>query len=99
MKKLNKDLNNRKLFKQYEKQYKILKALSHNELLPLDLRLQIQNEINKQIPKNASKVRQHNFCLETGRARGNLTDFGISRIEMKNKAEFGKLPGVRRSSW
>jgi small subunit ribosomal protein S14 len=98
MKKLNKDLNNRKLFKQYEKQYKILKALSHNELLPLDLRLQIQNEINKQIPKNASKVRQHNFCLETGRARGNLTDFGISRIEMKNKAEFGKLPGVRRSS-
>jgi small subunit ribosomal protein S14 len=98
MKKLNKDLKNRKLFKQYEKQYKILKALSHNELLPLDIRLQIQNEINKQIPKNASKVRQHNFCLETGRARGNLTDFGISRIEMKNKAEFGKLPGVRRSS-
>jgi len=98
MKSLKKDYNHRKLYKQFEKQYIVLKSLARNELLPLYLRLEIQDKLSKGIPRNASRVRQHNYCLETGRARGVITDFGISRIEMKNKAEFAKLPGVKRSS-
>ena len=98
MKKIKKDYKNRQLYRKYEKELKVLKALVRNELLPLDARLKIQDEISKNIPRNASRVRQRNYCLETGRARGVITDFGISRIVMKNKAELARIPGVKRSS-
>jgi hypothetical protein len=70
MKKLKKDLKKRLKYKNHEKQIKIYKALINNELLPISIRLKYQEEMIKSIPQEARRVRQRNYCLETGRARG-----------------------------
>lgn len=56
------------------------------------------NELDK-LPKNASPVRQHNRCKLTGRPRGYMRQFGISRITFREMALAGKIPGVKKASW
>ncbi|KAA6349456.1 Alternate 30S ribosomal protein S14 [termite gut metagenome] len=51
------------------------------------------------IPKNASPVRLHNRCKLTGRPRGYIRQFGISRIQFREMASNGLIPGVRKASW
>jgi len=51
------------------------------------------------LPRNSSPTRLKNRCAMTGRARGYLRDFGISRIEFRRLANNGLVPGVRKSSW
>jgi len=93
MKKLKKDLNKRLSFKNYEQEIKIYKALINNELLPLEIRLNIQDTMLNSIPKSARRTKQRNLCLETGRARGVLSSYGLSRIEIKEKGELGEITG------
>ena len=50
-------------------------------------------------PKNSSKVRLHNRCKLTGRPRGYMRQFGISRVTFREMASHGKIPGVTKSSW
>jgi len=51
------------------------------------------------LPKNASPVRLKNRCALTGRPRGYVGYFGISRIMFRDMALNGKIPGVRKASW
>lgn len=51
------------------------------------------------LPKNGSKVRLHNRCSITGRPKGYIRDFGISRIQFREMANAGLIPGVRKASW
>ena len=51
------------------------------------------------LPKNASPVRQHNRCKLTGRPRGYMRQFGISRVTFREMALAGKIPGVKKASW
>ena len=51
------------------------------------------------MPKNTSAVRLRNRCALTGRARGYVRMFGISRIKFRDLASEGKIPGVRKASW
>ena len=51
------------------------------------------------LPKNASKVRLHNRCSITGRPKGYMRQFGISRIQFREMASAGLIPGVRKASW
>ncbi|MFT2007374.1 30S ribosomal protein S14 [Pontibacter sp. 13R65] len=51
------------------------------------------------LPKNASPVRLHNRCKLTGRPRGYMRKFGISRVTFRELASAGKIPGVTKSSW
>ena len=51
------------------------------------------------IPKNASPVRLHNRCKITGRPKGYIRQFGISRIQFREMASNGLIPGVRKASW
>jgi small subunit ribosomal protein S14 len=51
------------------------------------------------LPKNASPVRLHNRCKITGRPRGYMRQFGISRVLFRKMALEGKIPGVTKSSW
>ncbi len=51
------------------------------------------------LPKNSSPVRLHNRCKLTGRPRGYIRRFGISRIKFRELALQGKIPGVKKSSW
>lgn len=51
------------------------------------------------IPKNASPVRLHNRCSITGRPKGYMRLFGLSRIQFREMASKGLIPGVKKASW
>ena len=51
------------------------------------------------IPRNASPVRMHNRCKITGRPKGYMRQFGISRITFREMASAGLIPGVKKASW
>ncbi len=51
------------------------------------------------LPKNASPVRLKNRCQLTGRPRGYMRYFGISRIMFRDMALNGQIPGVKKASW
>jgi small subunit ribosomal protein S14 len=51
------------------------------------------------LPKNASPIRLHNRCKLTGRPRGYMRKFGISRVTFRELASAGKIPGVVKASW
>lgn len=53
----------------------------------------------QKLPRNASPVRIRNRCSQTGRSRGYLRKFGISRIALRELALQGQIPGVTKSSW
>ena len=52
-----------------------------------------------ELPKNASPVRLKNRCQLTGRPRGYIRYFGVSRNMFRDMALQGKIPGVRKASW
>ncbi len=56
-------------------------------------------EALQSIPQNASPVRLHNRCKLTGRPKGYIRQFGISRIQFREMASNGLIPGVRKASW
>ena len=51
------------------------------------------------LPRNSSKVRLHNRCKLTGRPKGYMRKFGISRVAFREMASAGKIPGITKSSW
>ncbi|MNK00987.1 Alternate 30S ribosomal protein S14 [compost metagenome] len=53
----------------------------------------------QKLPRNASPVRLHNRCKLTGRPRGYMRQFGISRVTFREMANNGLIPGVRKASW
>ena len=75
-----------KLDAKYAEKKKQLKAEGNYEALQL-------------LPKNASRVRLHNRCKITGRPNGYIRQFGISRIQFREMASAGLIPGVKKASW
>ena len=53
----------------------------------------------QKLPKNSSPVRVKNRCAISGRSRGYMRDFGVSRIVFRELARDGKIPGVKKASW
>ena len=53
----------------------------------------------QKLPKNSSPVRLHNRCRITGRPKGYMRQFGISRITFREMASNGLIPGVKKASW
>ena len=53
----------------------------------------------QKLPKNASPVRLHNRCKLTGRPKGYMRQFGISRVTFREMANNGLIPGVKKASW
>ena len=51
------------------------------------------------LPKNSNPIRLHNRCKLTGRPRGYMRQFGISRITFREMASQGLIPGVKKASW
>jgi len=66
-------------------------------------RSQLKKEGNfealQKLPKNASPVRIKNRCAISGRGRGYMRFFGLSRIQFREMARRGEIPGVKKSSW
>ncbi|TXD54321.1 MULTISPECIES: 30S ribosomal protein S14 [unclassified Polaribacter] len=53
----------------------------------------------QKLPKNASPVRLHNRCKLTGRPKGYMRQFGLSRVTFREMANQGLIPGVKKASW
>ncbi|WP_185873661.1 30S ribosomal protein S14 [Blattabacterium cuenoti] len=70
----------------YAKKRKFLKNSKNYELL-------------QKLPRDASPVRLRNRCSITGRCRGYMRKFGISRIIFRNMVSQGLIPGVKKASW
>jgi small subunit ribosomal protein S14 len=53
----------------------------------------------QKLPRNSSRVRMHNRCNMSGRPKGYMRRFGVSRINFREMALKGLIPGVRKASW
>ena len=53
----------------------------------------------QKLPRNSSPVRHKNRCAVTGRGKGYIRAFGLSRIKFRELAREGKIPGVKKASW
>ena len=53
----------------------------------------------QKLPKNSMPIRKHNRCQLTGRPRGYMRQFGISRVTFREMALSGQIPGVTKASW
>ena len=80
------ELKRQKLAEKYAEKRAALKAAGDYEGL-------------QKLPKNASPVRLHNRCKLTGRPKGYMRQFGISRVTFREMANFGLIPGVKKASW
>jgi len=90
-----------RLVARYEKKRaeltKVLKSTDASEEIQSqkwDAMMQLQK-----LPANSSKIRKHNRCGLTGRPRGYMRQFGISRVTFREMALAGKIPGVKKASW
>jgi small subunit ribosomal protein S14 len=68
-----------------------------------DLRRKLKKEKNfaalSKLPRDSSPTRSHNRCQLTGRSRGVLRKFKVSRIMLRELALAGKIPGLKKASW
>ncbi|MCT8338636.1 30S ribosomal protein S14 [Flavobacteriaceae bacterium TK19130] len=80
------EVKRQKLVKKYAEKRKALKEAGDWEGL-------------QKLPKNSSPVRLHNRCKLTGRPKGYMRQFGISRVMFREMANNGLIPGVRKASW
>lgn len=87
-----------RLTKKFQEKRLELKKQVSNTNISLDERMAAQAELTK-MPKNSSSVRIRNRCSQTGRPRGFLGFFGVSRIVFRELASSGILPGVKKASW
>ncbi len=53
----------------------------------------------QKLPKNSNPIRLRNRCMLTGRPRGYMRQFGISRITFREMASNGLIPGIKKASW
>lgn len=101
MAKISKVVKNEKRKKtvaQYaERRVMLKKTINNPESTPEEVDA-AQLKLQK-MPRNASPVRVRNRCSQTGRPRGYLRKFGISRIALRELALEGQIPGVVKSSW
>ncbi|MBB1254035.1 30S ribosomal protein S14 [Streptomyces alkaliterrae] len=75
-----------------------LKEIIRNPATSDDDRIAAQRELSRQ-PRDASATRVRNRDSVDGRPRGHLRAFGLSRINLRQMAHAGHLPGVTKSSW
>ncbi len=94
---IHRDLKRRQLHAKHKDRRAQLKQQikeSHDPAEKQRLHWQLQR-----LPRNSSPTRLKNRCLVTGRPRGYMRKFGLSRITFREMASLGLLPGVRKSSW
>ncbi|CAN5261909.1 30S ribosomal protein S14 [soil metagenome] len=88
----------KKMVNQYAERRLALKKIINN---PASTPEQVDEAVMKlqKFPRDASPVRYRNRCSQTGRSRGFLRKFGVSRIALRELALEGQIPGVTKSSW
>ena len=80
------EIKRAKIVKKYESRRKALKEQKDYSSL-------------QKLPRNASPVRLHNRCKITGRPKGYIRQFGLSRVTFREMANKGLIPGLTKASW
>ena len=80
------DLKRQRMITQYSVKRAELKKLGDREGL-------------HKLPRNSSPTRWKNRCVETGRPRSYMRQFGLSRLSFREHASKGEIPGITKSSW
>jgi small subunit ribosomal protein S14 len=80
------EIKRAKMVEKYAEKRKALKEAGDYEAL-------------QKLPRNASPVRKHNRCKLTGRPKGYMRQFGLSRVTFREMANQGLIPGVKKASW
>ena len=75
-----------------------LKAITHNQELPIEERFRATLKL-AELPRNGAKVRVRNRCQVTGRPRAYYRKLGMSRIALRDLGSMAKVPGLVKSSW
>lgn len=95
---VEKNKKRERLVARYKERRLKLKAIVKNDALSFEERIAAQ-EVLQSFPRNASPVRIRKRCALTGRARGYMGKFKLSRIKFRELALQGLLPGVKKASW
>ena len=88
----------KKLVNRYAKKHADLKAFVNNVNASYDERMAAMSAL-QQMPRDANATRIRNRCQITGRSRGVMRRFGISRIKLRELFTLGQIPGLEKSSW
>ncbi|MCI5977642.1 MAG: 30S ribosomal protein S14 [Bacteroidales bacterium] len=92
------EVKRERLVKLYAERKAALKAQAKELAKEGESAYEIYQQLQK-FPKNASYIRKHNRCSITGRPKGYIRQFGISRIQFREMASAGLIPGVKKASW
>jgi small subunit ribosomal protein S14 len=95
---INKNERRKKLVKQYAGKFAKLKAMANDEALDDGERLMARLRMST-LPRNANPTRVRNRCEITGRPRAYYRKFRLCRIQLRDLANKGMIPGVTKSSW
>jgi small subunit ribosomal protein S14 len=95
---INRDLDRRKLVASRKQRRDELRAARKDPKLSPEERFSAQTKLSK-MPRDSSKIRLHNRCQLSGRSKGVFSKFMLSRIQFREMAHRGELPGVTKASW
>lgn len=95
---LKKDLLIRQQIERFEYKRILYKSIIKDQMLSQELRYGFILKLNK-LPRRSSIIRKNNRCVLTGRTKGTLRSFKISRICLRELVASGTLPGVIKASW
>ena len=96
--KIVRELHLKKMVDKYSSKRKALKKMIKDPKLSLEEKQEARDALHK-LPKRSNPNRIKNRCFLTGRPKGYLRKFGLSRIVVREMALRGEIPGVTKASW
>lgn len=95
---INRNKKREKMVAQYAVQRAALKAKADDMKVSPEERFEARLKLAK-LPRNSSKVRIHHRCEMSGRSKGYYRKVKLSRIALRDLANFGQIPGMTKASW
>jgi small subunit ribosomal protein S14 len=95
---INRNKKREKMVAQYAAKRAELKAIAEDMKVPPEERFNARLKLAK-LPRNSSKVRIHHRCELSGRSKGFYRKTKLSRIALRDLANFGQIPGMTKASW
>jgi small subunit ribosomal protein S14 len=95
---INRNKRREKLVARYAEKRAELKAKAEDESVPAEDRFTARLQLAK-LPRNSSRTRLHNRCSLSGRSKGFYRKVKLSRIALRDLANFGQVPGMTKASW
>ncbi len=95
---INRNKKREKMVAQYAAKRAALKAIADDMKVPPEERFEARLKLAK-LPRNSSKVRIHHRCELSGRPKGFYRKTKLSRIALRDMANFGQIPGMTKASW